>query len=81
MSRAFQGCTLRKLPDRVMVWMWMTARDAAAPRILIVNLSERLRQFHHALVSVRSQGFGNVDACLTAVRSKLDLGVNRILVA
>lgn len=46
---SIQGCTLRKLPDRVMVWMWMTARDAAAPRLLIVNLSERLRQFHNAL--------------------------------
>ena len=49
---SIQGCTLRKLPDRVMVWMWMTARDAAAPRLLMVNLSERLRQFHNALVSI-----------------------------
>jgi hypothetical protein len=46
---SIQGCTLRKLPDRVMVWMWMTASDPAAPRLLIVNLSERLRQFHNAL--------------------------------
>lgn len=46
---SIQGCTLRKLPDRVMVWMWMTARDPAPPRLLIVNLSERLRQFHNAL--------------------------------
>jgi len=46
---SIQGCTLRKLPDRVMAWMWMTANDPAAPRLLIVNLSERLRQFHNAL--------------------------------
>lgn len=47
-----QGCRLRKLSDRVTVWMWMTARDAAAPRLLIVNLSERLRQFHNELISM-----------------------------
>ena len=46
---SIQGCTLRKLSDRVMAWMWMTANDPAAPRLLIVNLSERLRQFHNAL--------------------------------
>ena len=53
-----QGCRLRKLSDRVMVWMWMTARDAAAPRLLIVNLSERLRQFYNAL-DHWSSSFGN----------------------
>ena len=39
-----QGCTLRQLPDRVAAWMRMTAS-----RLLIVNLSARLRQFHGAL--------------------------------
>jgi len=42
-------CTLRQLPGRVMGWMQMTAGDRQAPRLLIVNLSERLRQFHTAL--------------------------------
>jgi hypothetical protein len=46
---SIQGCTLGRLPDRVMAWMRMTASDRAAPRLLIVNLSERLRQFHTAL--------------------------------
>ena len=46
---SIQGCTLRRLPDRVMAWMWMTANDPTAPRLSIVNLSERLRQFHNAL--------------------------------
>jgi len=44
-------CTVRKLPDRVVGWMRMTARDRQAPRLLIVNLSERLRQFHTALAA------------------------------
>jgi hypothetical protein len=44
-----QGCTLRQLPDRVTAWMRMAAHDRSAPRLLIVNLSERLRQFHSAL--------------------------------
>jgi hypothetical protein len=52
---SIQGCTLRKLQDRVMVWMWMTARDPAAARLLIVNLSDRLRQFHNALGNAHTE--------------------------
>jgi hypothetical protein len=65
---SIQGCTLRKLPDRVMVWMWMTASDPAAPRLLIVNLSERLRQFHNALGNAHTEDLiaartaGKIDA-------------------
>jgi hypothetical protein len=44
-------CTLRRLPDRVMGWMRMTAGDREAPRLSVVNLSERLRQFHTALAA------------------------------
>src|SRR5262249_44999929 len=46
---SIQGCTLRKLSDGVLAWLWMTANDPGAPRLLIVNLSERLRQSHNAL--------------------------------
>jgi hypothetical protein len=45
---SIQGCALAKLPDRVMAWMQM-ARYPTVQRLLIVNLSQRLRQFHTAL--------------------------------
>ena len=38
-------CTFRKLPDHVRSWM----EDAPLSRMLITNLSARLRQFHTAL--------------------------------
>jgi hypothetical protein len=38
-------CTLRKLPDHIKAWM----DNAPQSRMLITNLSARLRQFHTAL--------------------------------
>lgn len=40
-------CTLRKLPNHVRSWM----DDAPLSRMLITNLSARLRQFHTALAA------------------------------
>ena len=41
-------CLLRKLPDHIRQWM----DDAQLSRILVTNLSARLRQFHQALAEV-----------------------------
>jgi hypothetical protein len=43
-------CTLGKLPDHVTAWMTRgSPNDTLPPRMLVVNLSSRLRQFHTAL--------------------------------
>jgi hypothetical protein len=67
-----QGCKLRKLPDRVMMWMWMTASDPAAARLLILNLSERLRQLHKAIGDAYAE-----DMATKCSASKLGAGADR----
>lgn len=45
------SCPLRRLPDHMRMWMTMGPDDPAGlpPRVLVVNLSMRLRAFHRAL--------------------------------
>jgi hypothetical protein len=42
---------LRELPLKLSSWMMMGSDDLAPPRVLVVNLSSRLRQFHTALAA------------------------------
>ena len=55
--RNINSCTLGKLPGHVSAWMAMEPNDPGAlpPRMLIVNLSARLRQFHTALAKTDSE--------------------------
>jgi hypothetical protein len=43
------SCPLGKLPSHMEMWMRLGERDRLPPRALVVNLSSRLRSFHHAL--------------------------------
>jgi hypothetical protein len=45
-------CRLRELPHYVAMWMKMGPHDPVPPRAVILNLSERLRRFHTALVEL-----------------------------
>jgi hypothetical protein len=50
------SCELRKLPDHIAAWMQMTPTDPVGlpPRVVVVNLSMRLRAFHDALAKANS---------------------------
>jgi hypothetical protein len=45
-------CRLGELPHYVAMWMKMGPHDPVPPRAVILNLSERLRRFHTALVEL-----------------------------
>jgi hypothetical protein len=50
--------TLKKLPGKVLGYM----NDPAAPRVLLTNLSGRLRRFHNALADVHDLRAGKIES-------------------
>jgi hypothetical protein len=45
------ACELRKLPDNMLTWMRTENDPPWVPRVLVINLSDRLRRFHAALAA------------------------------